>query len=237
MKVIGLIGYTNKFDFAINLAKSLNCMDKSVLVVDATQDSKLKYVVPAIENLGKSYVTQYNNIDFAVGFDSMYDIENYMCEQKINIGLYDYVLVDIDSPKTYEFFRTRGIDKTFFFVETSILSVAKNKDIIKAIKVYNPDEENVKLHKVVFRDFISRPAEDYFEKQIEAYNIKWEEPTYEIFMDEKDKMVNIDSQFSGIIELRKHSQMYLNLISEITANILEDVNYKLVLKQIKRRRD
>ena len=237
MKVIALIGYVDKYDFAINLAKSINIMDKSVLVVDATTDSKLKYIIPALDNVGKAYVTQYNNIDFAVGFDSMYDVENYMCEQSINIGLYDYIIIDIDSPKTYEFFRTRGIDKTYFFIHTDVLAVAKNKDIIKAIKVYNPDEESTKMTKVIFKDYMSRTAEDYFEKQIQAYNIKWDENLYELFMDERDKVVNTDSQFSGLIDLKKHTVPYLNIISEITANILEDVSYKEVLKQIKRRKD
>lgn len=237
MKVIALIGYVDKYDFAINLAKSINIMDKSVLVVDATTDSKLKYIIPALDNVGKAYVTQYNNIDFAVGFDSMYDVENYMCEQSINIGLYDYIIIDIDSPKTYEFFRTRGIDKTYFFIHTNVLAVSKNKEIIKAIKVYNTDEESTRMTKVVFKDYMSRTAEDYFEKQIEAYNIKWDENLYEMFMDERDKVVNTDSQFSGIIDLKKHTVPYLNVISEITANLLEDVSYKEVLKQIKRRKD
>lgn len=235
MKIIGLIGYVDKYDFAINLAKSLNSMDKSVLVVDATKENKLKYVIPAIDNIGNSYVTQYNNIDFAVGFDSMYDVENYMCEQSINIGLYDYIIVDIDSPKTYEFFRTRGIDKTYFFIHTDVLAVAKNKEIIKAIKVYNPDENSINMTKIIFKDYISRTAENYFEKQIEAYNIKWNENSYEIFMDEKDKVINTDSQFSGEIDLKKHTPAYLNVICEITSSILENVTSKDVLKKIKRR--
>lgn len=237
MKVIGLIGYVNKYDFAINLAKSLNIMEKSVLVVDATADRKLKYIIPALNNVGKAYVTQYNNIDFAVGFDSMYDVENYMCEQSINIGLYDYIIVDIDSPKTYEYFRTRGIDKTYFFIHTDMLAIAKNKDIIKAIKVYNTDDTKTKMTKVVFKDFASRAAEDYFDKQIEAYNIKWEENVYEMFLDERDKVVNTDSEFSGIIELKKHTVPYLTTIADMTANILGDITSKEIIKQIKRRKD
>ena len=72
MQVIGLIGYVDKYDMILNLARAINIMDKSVLVVDATLDRKLKYIVPALDNIGRAYVTQYNNIDFAVGFDSKY---------------------------------------------------------------------------------------------------------------------------------------------------------------------
>ena len=63
MQVVGLIGYMDKYDFAINLAKALYSMGKSVIVVDATLDRKLKFVVPALSNVGRSYITQYNHIN------------------------------------------------------------------------------------------------------------------------------------------------------------------------------
>ena len=112
MQVIGLIGYVDKYDYTINLAKAINLMGKSVLVVDATNDKKLKYVVPALDNIGNSYVTQYDGVDFAVGFDSLHDVENYLVEQQINIGLYDYLLIDIDDAKGYEYFKSRKFDKS-----------------------------------------------------------------------------------------------------------------------------
>ncbi|MEG2310884.1 MAG: hypothetical protein RSB76_02735 [Clostridia bacterium] len=237
MKVIGLIGYMSKYDFAINLAKTINIMNKAVLVVDATLDRKLKYIIPALDNIGKAYVTQYNNIDFAVGFGSMHDVENYMMEQGINIGLYDYILIDIDSAKSYEFFRTRGLDKSYFFLDTSILSASKNREIIKAIRVYNEQEENIKLTKVEYKSYISRAAETYFETQISDYNIQWLEPQYQIPMEEQDKLADIDSQFSGIININKHSKMFVSTIADITTEILEDVTSKEVRNQIKRRKD
>ena len=52
-----------------------------------------------------------------------------------------------------------------------------------------------------------------------------------------DKIADIDSQYSGIIDVKKHSKMYLTNISDLTAEILGDVTSKEVLKAIKRRRD
>ncbi len=236
MQVIGLVGYMDKYDFAINLARTINIMDKSVLVVDATLDQKLKYVVPALDNIGRSYVTQYNNIDFAVGFNSMHDVENYMIEQGININLYDHILIDIDSPKGYELFRTRGMDKVYFFIDTSVLSIAKNKEMVKAIRVYNQQEE-VQLTKVWFKAYLSRSSENYFETQIDEYNVKWIEPEYEIPNDDRDRIENIDSQLSGLIDIKKHSKPYISTIADITAEIVDDVTSKDVANKIKRRRD
>lgn len=237
MQVIGLVGYMDKYDFVMNLARTINIMDKSVLVVDATLDQKLKYVVPALDNIGRAYVTQYNNIDFAVGFNSMHDVENYMIEQGININLYDHILIDIDSPKGYELFRTRGINKTYFFIDTTVLSIAKNKELVKAIRVYNQQEENLELTKIWFKSYISRASENYFETQIKEYNVKWTEPEYEIPFDERDKSIDIDSQLSGIIDVKKHSKVYINTLAEITSVVLEDTTSKEVITKMKRRRD
>ena len=139
MQVIGLIGYVDKYDFAMNLAKAINVMDKSVLVVDATLDRKLKYIVPALSNMGRAYITQYSDIDFAVGFDSIRDVESYASEQGIDINKYDFVIIDMDSARSYELFRTKGIDKKYFFIDTSVLSIEKNKEIIKAMKVFDAE--------------------------------------------------------------------------------------------------
>lgn len=237
MQVIGLIGYVDKYDMVMNLARTINIMDKSVLVIDATLDRKLKYIVPALDNIGRSYVTQYNNIDFAVGFDSMHDVENYMAEQSINIALYDYILIDMDSVRSYEFFRTRGLDKVYFFIDTSVLSIEKNKEIIKAMRVYNnEDNEKLEMSKVLYRSYISRAANDYFEQKIKDYDVLWKEPEYEIPLEEQDKLVDIDSQFSGIIDTRKHTKLYISNLADMVAEILGDVNAKKVLTQIRRRK-
>ena len=72
---------------------------------------------------------------------------------------------------------------------------------------------------------------------LKDYNVKWVEPEYEIPNDDKDRIENIDSQLSGIVDIRKHSKMYISAIADITAEILEDSTSKLVLNKIKRRRD
>ena len=86
MKVIGLLGYTEKIDLVTSLTKAIQLMGKAVLVIDATLDKKYKYVVPSLDMIESAYVTQFDNVDYAVGFDSMNDVENYMTSQKINIG-------------------------------------------------------------------------------------------------------------------------------------------------------
>jgi hypothetical protein len=231
-----MIGYAEKYGFVVNLAKTLRTSGKNVLVVDGTIDNKYKYVIPTLNVEDKFYVTQYDGIDFAVGFDSMHNVENYMVDQKVNISLYDYILIDMDDSKTYEFFRTRGIDKFYFFIDTTVLSLAKNKEIIKTMKVYSNPEELAKIKKIYYRGYLTRTGEHYFEDKLAEMDIKWDEIQYEIPDTEQDRMIDIDSQISGVIDIRKHTREFIMIIADMTAEILGDISSKEVINQIKRGR-
>ena len=65
MKKIGFIGAYDKSDLIIYIAKTLEMLDYNVLVVDSTLLQKTKYIVPSI-NPTKSYITNFENIDFAI---------------------------------------------------------------------------------------------------------------------------------------------------------------------------
>ena len=67
MKKIGFIGSFEKTDLIICIAKMLEMLDYSVLVVDSTLLQKTRYIVPSI-NPARSYMTNFENIDFAIRF-------------------------------------------------------------------------------------------------------------------------------------------------------------------------
>ena len=49
-KIIGLVGYVNKSELVINLAKTLSITGKKVLVIDGTLEERLRYTIPAFNN-------------------------------------------------------------------------------------------------------------------------------------------------------------------------------------------
>lgn len=234
MQIIGLIGYVDKHDFIMNMAKVLEIMDKSVLVIDATIGKNLKYIVPAIDATSESYITNYSDIDFAVGFDSYTKLDKYMKEHEVELDKYDYVLMDIDSPETYKHFNKKGFNRKYMFIDSSVLSVAKNKELVKVIR--DDIKGEVKFTKIFYKAYLSRASEDYLESQIALYDIVWHEENYEIIIDDQDRIVDIDSQFSGNIQMRKHTRLYLMVISEIVSKLLDE-DPKNILKQIKRRKN
>lgn len=235
MQVIGMYGYVAKYNFVIAVARTLNIMNRSVLVIDATADRKYKYIVPSIDNSDR-YVTQYGEIDFAIGFESYENLEEYIKEKNIDINLYSYVLVDIDNAQMYEKFKSLEVNKSYLYIDTDLVSVGKNEELVKKIRENNIEGE-INFAKILYRAYMSRAATTYLEDKIENYGVKWSDEVYDISVDEQDTMVNIDSQFSGLVDVRKHTKTYLYYMCEIVSKILGDESSKEILKQIKRRRN
>ena len=77
MKTIGFIGAYDKTDLIVYIARILVAAGKKVLVIDATTLQKAKYIVPAISPT-KSYVTNFEDIDIAVGLYDFTSIKEYL---------------------------------------------------------------------------------------------------------------------------------------------------------------
>ncbi|MDD2627425.1 MAG: hypothetical protein PHR25_02675 [Clostridia bacterium] len=234
-EVIALAGYVNKTDYIINLAKAINYMNKSVLVVDGTLEKRLKYTIPSLNENDKNegYVTQYDSIDFAVGFNSMHDIENYICKRELNIGLYDYILIDIDNSEAFENMRARGINKMYFFVEYSNISIARNIELLKTLMIYKPIDKKLELTKVLFRHYTTRTSQEYYENKLMNFAIEWNENSFVLTYDDQDRIADIEAQQSGIIDIMRHTKQFVTLIAEMGADILKDVTSSELRKEIK----
>ena len=98
MKKIGFIGAYDKTDLMLYVAKILTILKKKVLVIDSTITQKSRYVVPAI-NPAVKYVTEFEEIDIAVGFASFEDIKRYLGLSEEQEMEYDYVFIDADNSK------------------------------------------------------------------------------------------------------------------------------------------
>ena len=120
--------------------------------------------------------------------------------------------------------------------DTNVLSVAKNDELVHKMREDNPEKELV-FSKILYRAYLSRAATNYLEEKINNYAVKWTDEVYDISTDEQDMMVNIDSQFSGLIDIRKHTKTYILYMCEYVSKILGDVSPKEILKEIKRRKN
>ena len=77
MRKIGFIGAFEKTDLIVYTARILTELGKRVLVIDTTILQKARYIIPCIAPT-KSYVTEYEGIDVAVGFEDLDSLNGYM---------------------------------------------------------------------------------------------------------------------------------------------------------------
>ena len=129
MKKIGFIGAYDKTDFILYIAKLLVEMNKRVLLVDATLTQKAKYIVPVIKP-SKTYVTEFEGIDIAVGFENFQEIKQYLALPTTIELNYDIALIDLDTQEKVKTFEIETFEKNYFVTSFDMYSIKRGLESI-----------------------------------------------------------------------------------------------------------
>lgn len=232
-KIIGFIGYVNKSEFIINLSKILKIMNKKVLVVDGTIDKRIKYTIPTFDVAQDESITNFDGTDFAVGFKSIESIKEYICNKTSIADDYDYILLDIDNKDSYEYFKDESISKYYFFIEHTTESLFRNEELLRKITEDRAPEDKIEMTKVVFKYYISRASQKYFETRLMDMNVKWIDVEYELPYMDQDKIADLESELSGYIDISRHTRQYIALVTDIASDILGGVPAGEIRKAVK----
>lgn len=224
MKTIGFIGAYDKTDLLLNIAKILTTMNKRVLIVDSTINQKAKYVVPAI-NPTVSYITSFEDIDVAIGFNNTQEIKRYSGVS--NELPYDILLIDCDSIERVEKFELENANRNYFVTSFDIYSLKKGLEILSNISV------SLKLTKVLFTQEMLKEDDDYLNYLSLGYKIIWDEERIYFPIENGDLSVISENQRLQKIKFKKLSIQYKESMAFITQQILEEKSDSNVRKTIK----
>ena len=133
MKKIGFIGAYDKTDFILYIAKILVEMGKKVILVDATLTQKAKYIVPVIKP-SKSYVTEFEGIDIAVGFENFNNIKEYLGMPKLVDLSYDIALIDLDTTEGTKNFEIETFEQNYFVTSFDMYSIKRGLESISGLQ-------------------------------------------------------------------------------------------------------
>ena len=226
MKVIGFIGAYSKTNLLLNIAKTLTELENKVLVIDTTKLERSKYVVPSISPT-KSYVTSFENTDFALGFEKMADLYNYLGLEKTKELPYDYVLIDVDDGNEFLEFKLDKAEENYFVTSFDLYSLRRGLVILEEIKI------PVKLTKVLFSYELRKSDEEYLEYLSNGYNVMWNEYTVYFTILGEDNRVMEENQRVAQVRLKKLTTEYKESLTMIVQDILKDVNPSKIRKIIK----
>lgn len=226
MEKVGFIGACDKLDLIMYVAKTLYYLEKNVLVIDSTLQQKSKYLVPVI-NPTKSYITTYENIDFAVGFENMEEISKYMGLEDENLQ-YDYVLIDIDDEKGLKGFELDNKGNNNYFVTTYDMY-----SLIKGVKLLSSLQESMKLTKILCNYNITTEDEEYLDYLTLDCKVLWNEMNIYMPRIFNDYHILEENQRVYKLRLKKLSAEYQEGIYFIVQNILKEKNITRIKKSVK----
>lgn len=233
MKKIGFMGAYDKANFITYTAKVLNLLDYKVLVVDASCIQKIKYIIPSI-NPTKSYITSFENIDFAVGFDGWKEVERYLGvsfdtndEENQNKDMYDYVLIDIDSPEKLENFEMEDAEKNYFVTSFDMFSLKKGINIFQ--NIIRP----MNLTKIEFSYETSKEDEEYLNYISLEYKINWNNYAFYFQILGEDNKVFEENQRLEKVKFRRLSVNYKESLAYIVQDICKNENVGKIKRAMK----
>ncbi len=227
MNKIAFIGSYDKADMIIYIAKILTNLGKKVLVIDSTVLQKTRYIVPTMKAF-KQYITTFENIDIAVGFENINQIKSYLGNVE-NLE-YDYLLVDIDSYRGYYYFKIKTEDKKYFVTSFDIYNLRRGLQIFRKL------EEPTEVTKVLFTKEMLAEEDNYLNYLSKGLKIKWNENILYFPFEIGDQTAIFSNQRSGRIQIKGLSTQYIDVISFIAEEISGESqgNVKKALKLIER---
>ena len=249
MEKVGFLGACDKNNLLMYVAKALTAMQKKVLVVDATIEQKIRYILPAI-NPTKSYLIEFEGIDFAVGFYNLKDICEYLGVKEQSFSQitetndegalknaqsnsmaeslpYDYVLINIDSPEGLENFGIEGAYKNYFVTTFDMYALKKGVDILFGIQ--NP----LKVTKVLYNFDMKNENEEYLDYLSVDCKTIWNDTSVYLPRTAEDDEVIEENQRVFKIRIKKLSAEYQEGIMYIAQDILDEGSISKIKKSIK----
>lgn len=226
MKTIGFIGAYDKTDLMIYIAKIMTTLNRKVLLVDSTITQKARYTVPVI-NPTKTYITEFEEIDVAVGFETMEQIRQYIGANDIRPLDYDIALIDIDSIDGFNNFQIKDSNINYFVTAFDMYSLKKGLEIISEVK------EPIKLNKILFSQQMLKEEDEYLDFLALGYKVIWGEHKICFPLEVGDQSVIIENQIISRIKLKNLSEQYKEGLIYLVDEILEDVQTNEVRKALK----
>lgn len=231
MKTISFIGAYDKTDLLLYIAKIFTTMGKKVLIIDTTILQKAKYIVPVISPT-KTYVTNFEDIDIAVGLYNYSSIKRYLGLSEHAALTYDYIFIDVDSIEGMRNFNISETNKKYFVTGFDAYSLKRGLEILSGI------EETLELKKVLFSKNLSYEEEEYFNYLALGTKVKWDDETIYFPLEQGDQGVIIENQMVKKIKFKKLTNLYKESLLYIANELAEDesdvMNLKKAFKQLEK---
>lgn len=228
MKKVSFIGVYDKTDLILSIAKVLTKAGRKVLVIDTTTNQKCKYVVPVI-NPTKSYVTEFEEIDVAVGFESIQNIKQYLGLEDEEKMEYDIMLIDADNYEGIVNFNIQDSEKIYYVTSFDAYSLKKGIELLNQLQV------PLHMTRLFYSKEMLKEEEEYFDYLALGVKAIWNEDKLYFLLENGDNSTIIENQRLARIKFKNLSNEYKENISYIVDNIdseIDEKKAKMIIKNL-----
>ena len=177
----------------------------------------------SVINPTRTYITSYEGIDVAVGFESFENLKQYIgLDENENLE-YDYVIVDTDSFEGVAKFGLQGSDKVYFVTSFDMYSLRKGTEILSQLGV------PTHMTRIFYSKDMLREEEEYFDYLVLGTKAIWNEEKVYFLLENGDLPAIMENQRISKIKFK-------NLSNEYKANIaflINDIDPEIGNKQIR----
>ena len=212
MKKVGFIGVYDKTDLILDISKLLTRNGKKVLFIDSTKDQKAKYIVPNILPT-VSYVTTFEDIDVAIGFENIEQIAHYLGVDTENEFEYEYIFLDTDNFDGVRDFEALSFDKLYYVTSFDGYSLRKGIELLKEINL------PLKMTRLFFTK--------------EMLKEEWTDNKLYFLLENGDLAVHMENHRLQCIKLKNLSNEYRENIVYIVRELCSGLDEKMLRKMTK----
>ena len=227
MKKIGFIGAYDKTDFILYVAKILTEMGRKVILIDGTLTQKAKYIIPVIKP-SKAYVTEFEGIDIAVGFENIDNIKEYLAMPKLVDLNYDIALIDLDTAEGTKNFEIETFEQNYFVTSFDMYSIKRGLESISGLT------SPITAYKVLFSKRALKEEDDYLNFLSLGSKIIWEEERIYFPFELGDQTIIYNNQRVSKIKFKKLSNQYKEGLMYIVTKIADDVDPMILRRTFKK---
>lgn len=226
MKKVGFVGVYDKTDLILSIAKILVKTGKKVLVIDTTTLQKAKYIVPNILPT-RNYITSYDEIDVAIGFDNIIQIKQYIGLEENEELEYDFVLIDVDNLEGANNFEIASFDKNYFVTSFDGYSLKKGIELLRNLNI------PLKMERIFYSKEMLKEEEEYFNYLTLDLKIDWEENKLYFLLDNGDLSAQMENHLVQNIKFKNLSNEYKENVTFLTNELSPDIDERTIRKIIK----
>ena len=175
------------------------------------------------------YITSFEDIDVAVGFDNVETIQKYL---GVSGTLpYDIILVDADTTERIEKFELDKAEINYFVTSFDVYSLKKGLEILSNLK------SPLNLTKILFSKNMLKEEDDYLNFLSLGYKLMWNDMRIYFPIENGDATVIAENQRVEKIKFKKLSVQYKDSLIFIAQQILgekTDSNIRRVEKALEK---